>query len=199
MMYALLGDIHSSVKDLTSVLQHIYEVNPSVEIICTGDLFECTIGKKRAMKEVFSHIEDVISDPSDLLPLINFQSVYGNQEERIISICLEKHPAIHYMKTLPRQISIAGAVVTHGHEWEWSGEPWTPVLPITKHETIFFGHSHQSALFLNGERKPFRFDEQVHIPLATHIGVNVGSVIDNREWVLYDPKAQTIEFKKTAM
>lgn len=47
MRYALLGDLHSSIEDTKAVLQHIQEIAPDSKIIGLGDLFECTIGKKK--------------------------------------------------------------------------------------------------------------------------------------------------------
>ncbi|WP_313890836.1 metallophosphoesterase family protein [Psychrobacillus sp.] len=197
MKYAIIGDIHSSVEDLLAVLRHIQEVEPNAEKISTGDLFECIIGKKRAQKEVFDAIEDVLIEPEKIMPLLTFPTVYGNQEERIVAICKVDHPIIHFVSMLPQKLYIQGASVTHGHEWDWSGEPWTPQITENEEKLFFFGHSHTSSLFLNGVRSAFQFDEIIHLSSA-HTGVNVGSVVTNREWVLYDSEERTIEFKKTA-
>lgn len=45
--FAIIGDIHSSKKDLQAVLQHVRKVDPQAEVVGTGDIFECTISKKK--------------------------------------------------------------------------------------------------------------------------------------------------------
>jgi predicted phosphodiesterase len=198
MKYALIGDIHSSIDDLKAVLRHIQNVDPSLVIVGTGDIYECIIGKKRAKKEKFNKLAKVTIEPEKLDPYLTFPTVYGNQEERIVAICIENHSIIDQIKTLPSKIIIQNATITHGHEWQWDGDPLTPKFPIEEGKLVFFGHSHTSKLYMNGICIPFQFNQKIHIN-SGHTAVNIGSVIDHREWVLYDSEDKTIEFKKLVL
>ena len=70
----------------------------------------------------------------------------------------------------------------------------TPKFPIEEGKLIFFGHSHTSKFYRNGVCIPFSNSIKKSI-LIKHTAVNIGSVIDHREWVLYDSGDKTIEFK----
>lgn len=47
MLYALLGDLHSNIEDTKAVLTHIQQTAKEAKIIGLGDLYECTISKKK--------------------------------------------------------------------------------------------------------------------------------------------------------
>lgn len=47
MLYALLGDLHSNIEDTKAVLAHIQQTAEEAKIIGLGDLYECTVSKKR--------------------------------------------------------------------------------------------------------------------------------------------------------
>ena len=86
MYYALLGDIHSSKEDLEKVLADINEKFPEAIRVGTGDLFECTISKKKITDKKFANLADVMIIPEGFVELLTFQSVSGNQEDRILMI-----------------------------------------------------------------------------------------------------------------
>ena len=48
MLYALLGDLHSNIEDTQAVLNHIQQTAEEAKIIGLGDLYECTVSKKKA-------------------------------------------------------------------------------------------------------------------------------------------------------
>ena len=195
MTYAIFGDIHSSVQDLEEVLAHIRQHAPGAALIGTGDLFECTISKKRAPFERFERLDEVMIMPDGLLDLLDFPSVMGNQEERIAMITESDEPLLEKIRKMPDRLEIGGAEVIHGHQWTWGGDPWTPTFPEETGDLVFYGHSHESGLYIDGEPIDIGFG----VPYDTGKGrtfVNVGPVVGNREWVLYDPKAKTVTFRK---
>lgn len=194
MRYALLGDLHSSIEDLEKVLEHIRLVASDAEVVGLGDLFECTIGKKRAVSERFTKIDDVILHPEGFEELLTFPSVKGNQEERILMITTDDDPLLRKLEALPETIQLEGGVVIHGHQWHWSGDPWRPEVPPIEDRIVFFGHSHQSAYYINQWVLP-EFGTAYPVPDGK-MAVNVGSVIENREWVLYDSEQQLIVFHR---
>ncbi|MET3575186.1 metallophosphoesterase family protein [Bhargavaea ullalensis] len=195
MKFAIIGDIHSSVQDLEDVLDHISQHAPGAEVVGTGDLFECTISKKRAPYERFSRLEEVMLLPEGLLNLLDFPSVMGNQEERIAMITESGEPLLRRIRSMPETMDIDGAEIVHGHQWEWGGDPWTPVYPGNAGDLTFYGHSHESDLSIDGEPIDIGFGVPYDVTKGQTF-VNVGPVVGDREWVLYDPAARTVEFRK---
>ena len=67
-------------------------------------------------------LAEVTIEP-EIVPYLTFPTVYGNQEERIVAIYTGNHSIIDQIKTLPSKIIIQNATITHGHEWQWDGDP----------------------------------------------------------------------------
>lgn len=191
MKYALIGDIHSNIADLKAVYTHIQSVDPNLTIVGMGDLYECLIGKKKVNTLMTPlSITEARLNPNGLEPLLTFPSIRGNQEERIMRATKQR-----LYDHLPTRIDIEGATLIHGHQFEWD-ENWIPTLDFSKTAPlIFFGHTHYSFLYRKGKRKSFVFGEPIALT-KKHYGINVGSVVDHREWVLYDANARTITFMK---
>ena len=195
MQYALLGDIHSSIKDLENVLTHISKNAPDVKLIGTGDLYECTISKKDITGYKFGQLEDVMLIPEGFTKLLKFPSVRGNQEERILHVTETDDPLRVEISALPEIITIGNAQIIHGHQWEWGGKPWALIHANVESSLTFFGHSHQSALTINGDVVLVKFGYPYLVDLE-NVLVNVGSVIYNKEWVHYNSMERTITFMK---
>ena len=196
MRYALLGDIHSSKDDLEKVLNHIEEVAIEATLIGTGDLYECTISKKDITDFKFTKLDQVMLIPNGITELLNFPSVRGNQEERIIYITDTKDPLRNYLDAMPEVIELEKGQVIHGHQWKWGGEPWSLLQAHVENSLVFYGHSHRSSLTFDGVTQKITFG----IPYALtseNVLVNVGSVVGNREWVSYDSVENTVTFMKT--
>ncbi|MBB4823721.1 putative phosphodiesterase [Sporosarcina luteola] len=193
MRYALVGDIHSSTNDLEAVLLQVAEVAPDAKLIGTGDLYECTISKKNITDDKFEHIQDVMLLPDGFRKLLTFPSIRGNQEERIVYITKTDDPLREELENLPETMQIGDAFVIHGHQWHYGDNPWEKLPP--NYRLVFFGHTHRSEIFRNGQPECIRFDEIYKIGKERVI-VNVGSVTENREWVLYDEENDVIRFMK---
>lgn len=190
LQYALISDLHSNTKHTKKVLQHIEQEAPNATILCLGDIYECTIGKKKAAIIRNAKLKDaaIISDKFE--QLIQFPSIIGNQEERI-ALVTGKERFLQY----PEKMEIEHATLMHGHQFNWDEAFINPTFPKTNTQLLFFGHSHRSAIYINGERQLVPF----HVPLSLHdqpYQINVGSVVDNKEWCLYDSTAKTIQFMK---
>lgn len=191
MKYALIGDIHSNIADLQAVYANIQSVDPNLSIIGMGDLYECLIGKKdmHTLTIPLSMIEAQLN-PTGFETLLTFPSIRGNQEERIMRATNQR-----LYEHLPLRIDIEGATLIHGHQFEWDSD-WIPTLDFSNTAPlIFFGHTHYSCLYRKGKRQPFVFGEPISLTNKRY-GINVGSVVDHREWVLYDANARTITFMK---
>lgn len=195
MRYALLGDIHSSITDLETVLLHITEFAPDAHLIGLGDLFECVIGKKRAKNEQFTQLSDVMIRPNGFENILSFPTVKGNQEQRIVDITSTNEGLYKLLEKLPETIELPGAVVTHGHQWEWGGDPWKPIIPSFEDKIVFYGHSHRAGVMERFESISFTYNDPVKLP-HLNFQVNVGSVINHGEWLLYDTELNTITFMK---
>lgn len=194
LQYALLGDLHSSLEDTKAVLKQITKVAPSAKIVGLGDLFECVISKTR-ITERFEHLNDVLIRPAGFEDLLTFPSVRGNQEDRVEIIMIGSDPLLEQISQYPEVIEIPGAKVIHGHQWEWSGDPWLPTIPFEYNELVFFGHSHRCAYYVDGEWKEPEFGISYDFN-SKSAGINVGSVINNREWALYNSENHSVIFKK---
>lgn len=189
MKYAILGDLHSSVEDTKAVLDNIRLNATNAEVIGLGDLYECRIGKKKA-KDVFGiSFEEAAEYSDEFEQLLKFPSVRGNQEERIMKVT-----GLNIFLTLPEYIEIEGAEIIHGHQFKWSSD-WKPFLNQIDASIVFFGHSHDAGLYRKGTKKEFQYGQPIYLKNKKY-GVNVGSVIENREWCLYDSDDRTVTFMK---
>lgn len=195
MKYAFIGDIHSSLTDLQAVFTQIKTEASDATIIGTGDLFECTISKKDINGQTFTALADVLINDKGFSDHLTFPSVVGNQEERILAITKTEEPLRQWIAEIPEIIEVEGARVIHGHQWTWGGNPWALQEAKTPARLTFYGHSHTSGLFRNGKAEDIIFNEWIDVQEGRLL-VNVGSVIDHREWVLYDATSQKIMFKK---
>lgn len=198
MNYALLGDIHSSKEDLEKVLADITEKAPEAIRVGTGDLFECTISKKDITDKKFLTLEEVMVIPEGFPELLTFFSVRGNQEERIVQITETEDPLREKLSTLPETLEIGQAEVIHGHQWQWGGEPWSLIQAKADTSPVFYGHSHQSALSRDGVEQAIEFGVPYDVT-GQQVLVNVGAVIGDREWVLYDMNDHTVTFMKVGI
>lgn len=190
MKYALLGDLHSNIEDTKAVLQQIKKENVD-EIYGLGDLYECKIGKKKATKLVNIPLEQAAIVSEEFEKLLTFPSIRGNQEERITKVTGNRR-----FITMPEKIYIQNALLIHGHQFEWSSD-WKPTFLQFDIPLIFFGHSHESAIYENGLPflKKIVFGKEIPLP-NRQFYINVGSVVHNREWCLYDSDKRSITFMK---
>ncbi|MCM3743060.1 metallophosphatase family protein [Sporosarcina luteola] len=196
MQYAIIGDVHSSKKDLTDVLSHIKERAPEAVLIGTGDLFECMISKRYVNERTFDNLEEVMLLPEGFVELLTFPSVIGNQEERILFITKTDDPMLGILSAMPERIELGEAEVIHGHQWKWGGEPWSLVEAEVSKNLTFYGHSHRSRLLRNGtEEEVILFDHPYEVKDGQTL-VNVGAVVSDKEWVLYDHVQDTVTFMK---
>ena len=60
---------------------------------------------------------------------------------------------------------------------------------------VFYGHSHRSELLINGVRQEIEFGRPYCVD-GGNVLVNVGAVVGDREWVLYDSLKHTVIFMK---
>ncbi|WP_432355164.1 metallophosphoesterase family protein [Sporosarcina sp. A2] len=193
MKYAFVSDIHSSMEELKLVLQQIDSTAPESEIIGVGDLFECTIGKKKLDGTTYPLLKNVMLNPVGFEELITFPSIRGNQEERIQLISVSNEPLLTTISELPERMRVSDALLIHGHQWPYDELP--PERILIGEPLLFHGHTHTSSWSVDGKKQPFQFFQSISVP-KTCVVVNVGSVIDHTEWVLYDDSDRTITFMK---
>ena len=194
MQYAIIGDVHSSKKDLADVLTHINERAPEAVLIGTGDLFECTISKRNVNERMYDSLEEVMLLPEGFVELLTFPSVKGNQEERILLITETDDPLYGILSAMPEKVELGEAELIHGHQWQWGGEPWSLVKADVSKSLTFYGHSHRSGLLRNGhDEGAVLFDHPYDVKDGQTL-VNVGAVVSDKEWVLYDDMLDTVTF-----
>lgn len=131
MQYALLGDLHSNIEDTRAVLAHIQETAKDAIIIGLGDLYECTVSKKKAQIVSGLSLQKAAIVNNDFENLLTFPSIRGNQEERITRVT-----GIERFTKLPETMEIEGAVLMHGHQFKWSVS-WQPTFPSFKKNHSF--------------------------------------------------------------
>ncbi len=189
MLYALLGDLHSNIEDTEAVLAHIQQTAKEAKVIGLGDLYECTVSKKKAQTMSGLPLQKAAIVDNDFENLLTFPSIRGNQEERITRVT-----GIRRFTELPETLEIDGATLMHGHQFKWS-VTWQPKFPPFKKPLLFFGHSHESGLYRGNKKLPIRIHFGQPIALQEkQYGINVGSVVDHREWCLYDSEKRTVTF-----
>lgn len=187
MKYALLGDLHSHYKNTKKVLKHIQKVAPQAEIIGLGDLFECTISKKKAKDIRNVKLKEAAIVDEKFINLLTFPSIIGNQEERIALVTGDQR----FLK-YEAQKKIENATLIHGHQIEWD-DSFNPTFPVIQTPLLFFGHSHDSAIYADGVRHKVPYNIPLSIGHKSY-QINVGAVVDNKEWCLYDSDAMTVTF-----
>lgn len=189
MQIAIISDLHSHTKALKKVLQHIEQVAPLAPIVCLGDLYECTIGKKKATYVRNIPLAYAAITSEKFSKMLRFLTVRGNQEERIATVT-----GLPQFNAYPETIEIDNALFIHGHQFGWTPE-WTAIFPTYPHDVIFFGHSHQAAYYKQGVRHIVKPNTTVSVA-DEQLFINVGSVVDHYEWALYDTDAKTVTFQK---
>lgn len=189
MKYALIGDLHSHTKRTKKVLQHIKDTAPDAKIIGLGDLFECTIGKKKATELRNVPLCDAAIISEKFTELLTFPSIIGNQEERIALVTGEQQ-FLRYEE----KMTIEGATLMHGHQFDWD-EHFEPTFPPQETPLLFFGHSHRAAVYVNGQRMAVPYDVPLQLSDKPY-QVNVGAVVENKEWCLYDSEKMIVTFLK---
>ncbi|MEK4627123.1 MAG: metallophosphoesterase family protein [Solibacillus sp.] len=187
LQYAILSDLHSHYKNTKKVLKHIREVAPNAEIIGLGDLFECTIGKKKAKTTRNAKLKDAAIIEDKFLNLLTFPSIIGNQEERIALVTGDQR----FLQYEPVRI-IEHATLIHGHQIELD-EDFNPTFPDFQTPLLFFGHSHEAAIYINGLRQHVPYNIPLSIDQKCY-QINVGAVVDKKEWCLYDSDKMTVTF-----
>lgn len=194
MKYALLGDIHSSLGDLKNVLTQIHQQEPDAILIGTGDIYECTISKKDITDNKFSNLADVMLNPEGFSDYLTFPSIKGNQEERILYMTETDDTLREEIQMMPEKMEIVNAAVIHGHQWSWGGTPWALQQATVSHAITFYGHSHQSGLMIDDKQQPIQLNKSYTLT-GNKVLVNVGSVVKNQEWSLYNTADNTVTFK----
>ncbi|PID22846.1 metallophosphatase family protein [Sporosarcina sp. P3] len=197
MHYALLGDIHSSKEDLQAVLAQIADEAPEATLMGTGDLYECTVSKKDLHGQMYPTVEEVIKHPAGIDELFTFRSIYGNQEERILLLTKQTESIRDFLNDLPETLKADDAILIHGHQWPHNeAEAWLAEhLPESR--LVFHGHTHRSTFTRDGQSISISWNEELSVRGLRTI-VNVGAVVDSREWVLYDSEKQTVRFMKAS-
>ena len=189
--YALMGDLHSSIEDTEAVLKQIEAYNLQDSIIGIGDLYECKIGKKK-LKTLTTKLPlteaAIVNEQFERL--LTFPSVIGNQEERIALVTGESR-----FLQFPEKIMIEHATVMHGHQFDYT-ETFDLIAPSFDTSLLFFGHSHYSALYVDDVRHQIEMDVPYQLGNGKQYIINVGSVVDKREWCIYDSEQMTVTFKK---
>ncbi|MBD7906913.1 metallophosphoesterase family protein [Sporosarcina gallistercoris] len=193
MKVAFISDIHSSLNELKMVLEQIETVAPEAKIVGLGDLFECTIGKKKLDGTTYPLLSEVMLNPVGFEQLLDFPSIRGNQEERIQLISRSAEPLLQKITQLPERMRVGEALLIHGHQWPYNE---LPPEHVTKGESlVVHGHTHKSSWAVEGEEQKIQFFKLIELPQKA-VTVNVGSIVDNKEWVLYDDKERTMTFMK---
>ncbi|WP_214817885.1 metallophosphoesterase [Exiguobacterium sp. s59] len=187
MKLAIISDPHGSFDDLKAILDDVRR--ETEHILCLGDLYECHIGKKRR-HERFHHVEEVVTYDPNYEALLTFPSLRGNQEERIDEVLVIDHPVKTRISLLPEQTTLGEARFLHGHQVKWN-EDWEPIVEKGKYPLVFIGHSHIPGIYRKGRSLPWEIGIPFHLKKKRYV-INVGAVIFDREWCLYDTEARTV-------
>lgn len=187
--YAIFGDLHSHKKHTELVLQHIQEVAPDAALFALGDLYECIIGKRKALTARNIPLKEAAIIKKEFERLLTFPSVIGNQEERIALVT-----GSQYFLQYEEKLYIENAMLIHGHQFEWN-EQFEPTFPQFNTPLVFFGHSHRAAIYIDSTRTAVPYHQPLFIG-DRHYVINVGAVVETLDWCLYDSEAMTVTFMR---
>ncbi|MER2000234.1 MAG: metallophosphoesterase family protein [Lysinibacillus sp.] len=189
MQYALLGDLHSDYKQTKKVLHHINHIAPNATILGLGDLFECKIGKKKALKLTETlPLKEAAIVKKKFQKLLTFPSIIGNQEERIAQVT-----RLNKFLDYPETIDIDHATLIHGHQFNWSETYEMIGHPTFQTPLVFFGHSHRAAIYDGYTRLPIVYGQTYAVSDKSYF-INVGPVVECDDWLLYDSELRTVTF-----
>lgn len=188
LQYALLGDLHGHYKKTKAVLEHMKMIAPEAIILGLGDLFECHISKKKAdqLQQLIA-VEEATTIKKKFKKLLTFPSIIGNQEERIAQVTGCKK-FLQYKECF----FIEQATIMHGHQFEWDDD-FEPTFPYCETPLLFFGHSHRAAIYVNERRLAVPYEQALYVGGGRY-EINVGAVVESRDWCLYDSEAMTVTF-----
>lgn len=187
MKYAILGDLHSHTEKTKRVLEHMKKIAPDATVLGLGDLYECTIGKRKARDIRNAKLEEAAIITSDFEELLTFPSIIGNQEERIALVT-----GLKQFSQYEEKFTIEKATLLHGHQFDWD-ENFEPTFPKISTPILFFGHSHRAAIYEEGIRKEITYNTPIYVGDKPYV-INVGSVVETMDWCLYDSTAMTVTF-----
>lgn len=204
MKYAILSDIHGNRNHLKQVLKAM-KAHDIDHIFCLGDIWECKIGKSQMKGFSFAFADQIVDfDPKLVKKLHRVSCLIGNQEERI-RLLLPKEETdedLRFFLTLPPSIELKSARLEHGHHFI-NNKNWAPYPNRVDKHLLFFGHSHQSALYQlqwqNKQWLPKQIDIQFGVPyeldLVRYWGINVGAIVSREpEWLLYEEAVNRVTF-----
>jgi len=205
MKIAMIADIHGQRKHIKAVLSAI-KAHHVDHIYCLGDIFECKISKKHVDSFTFAFVDQVVDqDPKLYKRMRNISCIIGNQEERIRSL-VPVHsipdPELQYFLSLPPAIELDNARLEHGHTFVDEAD-WAPYPKYMTKRLLFFGHTHESALYQMRwskmkwipEKQDFTYGEPLALDKQLHWAINVGAVVNaDPEWLLYDEEEQKVTF-----
>lgn len=204
MKYAIISDIHGNRKHLKQVL-HAIEEHDVDHIFCLGDILECKVSKTKVKDFSFAFADQIVDFEEKLVKKLHQVScIIGNQEERIRLLLPkeETEEKLRYFLTLPPAIELKHARLEHGHLFV-NEQNWAPYPKRLDKHLLFFGHSHQSALYqlhwLNKKWQPKMVEIAFGVPydldLVHYWGINVGAVVSqDPEWLLYDESHNRVTF-----
>ena len=221
---AILSDIHANLPALTKVLREV-QSSGAESIVFLGDVVGygaspvecvtlvrnlggfCVMGNhEEAMGIVLrsgrDNLESTLPPDGYLAGLMHSAKSLSDDQAR-------------WAAALPYELHIPGARIAHASleaptAWNYisddeSAEPTLEILRQGDLRVGFFGHTHKQGIFADVFDALEWLDEtQVYIPAGMACAVTVGSVGQPRHetdrracWVLWDPVARVVEFRKT--
>ena len=196
MRYAILGDIHSNVEALDTVLEAIDHERPDA-VLCTGDL----VGYGAAPRECVRRIRDlapiaIVAGNHDWATSgrlgLEFFNAYAREAILWTRTRLSRDE-IDYLDSRPalqieRLITLAHGTVHDPEQFDYLQSAYDAHLSFARMTTpyAFVGHSHVPVTFKSGPTITYVLGEEIDVSQAAQALINVGSVGQPRD---EDPRA----------
>lgn len=222
---AILSDIHSNLPALTPVLRDV-QTSGAERIVFLGDIVGYGASPAECVEWVRKLGGGcVMGNHEEAMGLLLRRGRINLDRERpqddyragiVHSAKSINDELAKWLAGLPYELSIPGARVSHASldepaAWNYisdtaTAEPTLKILRRDRHSRLgFFGHTHVQGIFPDASASLEWLDKtRVRIPAGLACAVTVGAVGQPRHdtdrraaWVLWDPAAGVVEFRKT--
>ena len=211
-LYAILGDIHSNLEALASVVEDA-RAQSATQFLCVGDV----VGYNSSPRECVDLIRSL-----DCLCVCGNHDHYCSHAERLddfhpmAAMVIEwtrrqLRPAdVEWLQSLPYVRKVGGFTLVHGtldmpEHWGYVFDALEAEASLIEQETTlcFHGHTHVPVRFEMRSGEVSRQDPtDFKLAFGIRYFVNVGSVGQPRDgiplasYALYDPKARSVRFRR---
>lgn len=211
MLYAILGDIHSNLDALETVLEEVKKERPD-QILSVGDIVGYAAQPSECIALIREATTTIVAGNHDYAAVGKMDISYFNPEAREAVIWTAQHLSQEekdFLASLPLVIEKDNLTLVHGtlHRPELFNYIFTfddaeLCLRHLKGGICFVGHSHVPVAILSNDELQANQEQEVSLEGIKKAIINVGSVGQPRDrnpracYILYDSEKGIVRFRR---